>query len=90
MNEDDKIKPSLIITIPVKMLEFKKNGDNYEAKTPIGRYYIDYDGVNYESYSDLEEIGTDLCYEHAVLRANLYHREVVNSCLEKTEIWTDQ
>lgn len=75
----------------LKVLEFTEEAVNqygslydghFVAETPIGRYFIDKtkDG-NYESYSDIEDIGSDKTLAMAEERVNKHHKKIILNCL---------
>lgn len=65
----------------IRKLEFtEKKRNEWEAETPIGRYFIDL-SEEYESYSDLQEIGIDKTFEEAVERVKNYHETIIKKCL---------
>lgn len=78
----------------LKVLEFTEEAVNqygslydghFVAETPIGRYFIDKtkDG-NYESYSDIEDIGSDKTLSEAKSRIMRHHEQIIDKCYGQT------
>lgn len=65
----------------IKELNFTCEEECYTAVTPIGRYFIDLNNGVYESYSDIEEIGSDSSLELAKERVKKHHELNILNCL---------
>lgn len=74
----------------VKQLDFtQKDEKSWEAETPVGRYFIDFD-TEYEVYSDIGEFGFSSDFEGAVEIANEVYRNNILQCIQEDTAYSTQ